>query len=148
MADLSLISRFTVELNGVEFSGKQGSAADAAADAFVIDVDRGELKTGSLETATARTLWDEDADNPTGFGFLFLWASADCYVQLIGQATNYVQKVEAKVPFVLGSDQMLAAANTTALSGTEPSVEAVDSVVIQNNSGSPLDYLFFVGEAA
>lgn len=148
MADLSIIARFTVELQGVEYSGKQGSATGAPSDPVVIDVDQCDAKTGTLATATARTIWDEDADNPAGFGFLYFWSDTDCYIQLIGQTSNYIQYVEAKVPFILGSDQILCAANTTPISGSAPSTEAIDSVVIQNNSGSPLNYQLFIGEPA
>lgn len=143
MATLSIFNRFTMELLGVEHSGKQGSADSEPEDSFDITVDGSiQEQAGSLATAAVRTLWDEDDDNPAGFDYLYFWSDTDCYLQLIGQTTNFIVKVEAKVPYTLSTNQILAAANTTAMSaGVTPSVEAIDSIVLANVSGSTLNYV-------
>jgi hypothetical protein len=146
VATLSIFNRFTMELLGVEHSGKQGSAESEPEDSYDITVDGTyQGQSGTLATNLVRGLWDEDEDNPTGFDYLFFWADQDCYLQLIGQATNVILKIEANVPFTLSSDQMLAAANTTGMSaGVAPSVEAIDAIYLSNLSGENLDYLCVV----
>ena len=146
MATLSIFNRFVLDALGIEHSGKQGSADSEPEDSFDVTVD-GHVhgQSGALATGSVRTLWDEDDDNPAGFDYLFFWADQDCYLQVIGQTTNFTVKVEAKVPFTLSSDQIVAAANTTAnTAGVTPSVEAVDSVVLSNVSGTELNYLLRV----
>jgi hypothetical protein len=149
MATLNVIHNIeiTTDDNGVTFSAKQGSAADAATEPFEVTVSGYVHQiSGVLATATARTVWDEDEDEPDNIAYVFFWADVDMYIQFIGQTTNVVFPVEAKVPFCLSANTLLAAANTTAISGSAPSVEAIDSIVIQNNSGGNGNYVFAVIE--
>lgn len=142
MATLSIFNRFVMEVLGVEYSGKQGAADDEPEDSFDRTVDGNvQSQSGALATAAVRTIWDEDDDNPTGFDYLFFWADQDCYLQLVGQATNVTLKLVAKVPFCLSTDKILAAGDTTAnTAGLTPSVEAIDSIVLSNVSGTELNY--------
>lgn len=142
-ATLKITSNFLVELNGVQHSGKQGTITDGIDDPFEVTVD-GKIHHigGTLATATVVTLWDEDSASLPDFDYGWFWADQDCYLQLIAQATNVIFKVEAKVPFwVPGFDQILAAANTTAITGgTEPTMSDLDSLVLGNYSGNTLNY--------
>ena len=146
MATLSLWNYFSLQSNGVEKAGKQGSIAEAAQTPFDITV-TGTclLDSGSLATATVRTVFDDDANFPADWDYLWYWADQDSYIQLIGSGSNVILKVEAKVPFVLSFDSLLAAANTTIITGgAEPSLTDIDSVVIGNYSGSTMSYVFAV----
>ena len=72
------------------------------------------------------------------------------FLQVITTATNFIVPVLAGVPFVLApktdavTAKALAAANTTPMSGSAPSVAEIKSVVVQNNSGSTAHGLLFV----
>lgn len=137
MASLLIISNFTVTSDGVVYSGKQGETTDATTDEFTVTVDGlvHQVNT-SIATAAVATVWDEDNDTPADFDYLFVWSSVVMYLQLIGQTSNIITKLLAKVPYMLCNDQMLAAASTTAITGgTEPTLEDIDSVVIGNYSG-------------
>lgn len=149
MATLNVIHNIEIRTdeNGVTFSAKQGAADDAATEPFEMTVSGYvHQHAGVLATATARTVWDEDSYEPNDASYIFFWSDVDMYLQVIGQTTNFVIPVEAKVPFCLSANTMLAAANTTAISGSAPSVEAIDSIVIQNNSGGNGNYVFAVIE--
>lgn len=142
---LSIINNYTLENQGETYTGKQGAAIDGASEALEISVSGHHHGTsGTLASGSARTIWDEDDDFPTDIEYFWIWADQDFYVQVIGQTTNFIVKVEALVPFTLSANTMLAAASTTAISGSEPSVEAIDSIVIQNNSGSVMNYKYGV----
>jgi hypothetical protein len=145
VASLHISNFWSLELQGETYTGKHGASTDSTDDPFEITgIDEIESDVGQLATATARTLWDEDSDNPADVLYFWFWADQDCYLQVIGATTNFVVAVEAKVPFVLSANTMLAAANTTAISGSAPSVEAIDSIVAQNNSGNTMNYKFAV----
>lgn len=146
MATLSIWNYFSLPVQGSENTGKQGSSTDAPQTSFDITVTGTIDKiTGSLATATVRTLFDDDADFPIDWDYLHYWADQDSYIQIIGSATNVILKVEAKVPFVLSFDSMLAAANTTIITGgTEPTLTDIDSIVIGNYSGSTMNFTFAV----
>lgn len=149
MATLNVIHNIeiTTDENGVTFSAKQGSAADASTEPFELTVSGYvHQRSGVLATATARTVWDGSVDEPDDMTYLFFWADVDMYIQIIATATNFVVPVEAKTPFCLSANTALAAANTTAISGSAPSVTAIGKVVIQNNSGGNGNYVFAVVE--
>lgn len=154
---LSVLCNFELsDGQGLTTSGKQGLAADASSEPLEFSLSGSPFTNspaiagtahggpGTLATATARTVYDDDDDFPIDWDFLFFWADQDCYIQLIASATQVSIQVRAGLPFILGYDSILAAANTTALSGTEPVVTDIDSVVIQNNSGSTMNYRFYV----
>ena len=136
---LSIISNFSYVNQGVTHTGKQGLAADDFLEALDITT------TGPcyiipflLPTATVRTFWDEDSNFPVDFDHGYIWADGKIYVQLIGSATNFTMPVAATVPFwIPGFDELLAAANTTPITGgTEPTMETIDSIAIGNYTGS------------
>lgn len=142
--DLNITSYFEISIRGRTISMFQ-NAVDATSEAsnpFVLSVD-GVVHSGdwSLDTATARTIWDDDDDSPTDFDFFFFVATQNMFVQVIMSATHFIVPVLAKVPFILApktdalTAKALGAASTTAISGSAPSVTEIDSIVIQNNSG-------------
>lgn len=136
-----------MEAQGLTHSGKQGAAADAATEAFEVTVG-GQIHkvVGSLATASVVTVYDDDNDTPADFDYLFFWADQDCYIQIIGSGSNVIFKIEAKVPYwISGFDTILAAADTTAITGgTEPTLTDIDSVVIGNYSGNTMNYVLAV----
>lgn len=147
MATLNIINNFEAALlGGAEVFGKQGSADDGLLDAFSITITGpSHLVPGQLSTATVVTVYDDDNDVPTDWDYLFFWSDQDCYLQAVASATNVVHKIKAKVPFTLGYDSLLAAADTTIITGgSEPSVTDIDSIVIGNYSGNTMNYLFAV----
>lgn len=140
MATLYITDSFETKLLGVTYTGRQGDADNTAGDPVAVTTaGTKQGNVGTLAVDTARTIWDEDADNPVDFIFLWFKADQDCYVQLIGATVNMIVPVKADVPVRLPGT-FLAAASTTPMSGTEPVVENVDSVVIQNNSDSIMNY--------
>lgn len=142
MAEIRIISNIEIDgQGGGVLSGKQGDAEDADTDPVILDGDGdGFVVAGTLATATAVKIYDDDTHTPTSFLAMHLWTSVDMYVQVIGATSNVIFPVEAEVPFMLSSSLMLAAANTTPLSGSAPSTEDIDSIVIQNNSGGSGKY--------
>lgn len=145
-AVLKVINNFVMELNGITYTGKQGDAADDATDTMDSTVN-GQIHAVATQLATgaAVTVWDEDDDVPVNFQYLFIWSDKAIYVQLIGQTSYAIVHVAAGQPFVLpGYDELKVAVSTTPLSGTEPVMEDIDSIVIQNNSGDSCNYLVAV----
>lgn len=144
-ATLNIRCSFEAEINGRTITGNHGLTTDGPTDDFAITVDgQSCYKPDQLATASVRTLWDEDSERPADFDYMFFWADQDIYLQIIGSSTNVTLKVKAKVPIILGHDEILAAANTTALSaGVTPTMENIDSILISNVSGSTANYLFF-----
>lgn len=147
MPTLYLTNNFLIEVQGCTFSGKQGQAADEFAEQLAVTVN-GQVHqvVGSLATANVATVYDDDDDVPADWVYLFLWADQDLYIQLIGSGSNVKFKVEATQPFVLpGFDSLLAAADTTAITGgSEPSLTDIDSIILGNYSGNTANYLFAV----
>lgn len=139
-ADLDIINNFSIEAQGRTITGKQGASADTAVKPETVSVG-GQVHNvvGSLATATGQTVWDEDDDVPADWDYLYFWSDQDCYIQLIGQSTQVSLPVKAEVPFTLYGDQILAAANTTALAAA-PTLEDIDSVRIWNQSGTTMNY--------
>lgn len=146
-ATLSIISNFSLPLQGITVTGKQGNTTDAATVAWTETV-TGAIKDmiGTLATATVATVYNSSNDLPATFGYLFYWADQDSYIQIIGSGTNAIFKVAAKTPFWLpGNGTILAAANTTPIAGnSQPVLTNVASVVIGNYSGQTLNYRFAV----
>ena len=148
-ATLSILNSYSMSSQGHTHTGKQGAASDAATTSFDLTASTtpaitgtAHEVTGSLATATVVTIWDEDDDKPSDFDYMHLWADQDCYLQFIGTTTNFIVKVAAKVPFTIsGYDNLLAAADTTAITGgTEPTLTDIDSIILGNYSGSTLNY--------
>jgi hypothetical protein len=143
-ADLEIINTVSMETQGRTHTGKQGDYDDTAATPKTISLG-GQIHSmiGSLATATGVTVWDDDDDAPTDWDYLYFWADQDCYIQLIGASTNVSLPIKAGVPFTLYGDDVLAAANTTPLAAA-PSLEAIDSVRIWNQSGNTMNFDFKV----
>lgn len=148
MATMTVKNTFELTtVGGTTLSGKHGAAADDADTALSVTVSgTAHYVPGTLATATVVTVYDDDNDVPADWDYLYFWADQDCYIQIIGSGTNIIFKVEATQPFVLpGFDTMLAAADTTAITGgTEPTLTDIDSVVIGNYSGTTMNYVFCV----
>jgi hypothetical protein len=143
-ATLEILNSFSMETQGRTLTGKQGTSTDLVTDAKEITVDgTAHDVIGSLATATGKTVWDEDDDVPADWDYLYFWADQDCYLQLIGQTTQVSLPIKAGVPHTQYGDQILAAANTTALVAA-PSLEDIDSVRIWNESGNTMNYHFAV----
>ena len=150
MSTLNLWNYLSLVSAGSEKSAKQGDAADAPQTPLSITVDGACLDdTGVLATATVRTVYDDSAQFPAAFKYLFYVSDQDSYVQLIFAGTNVILPVLASVPFVLGplGDNLdgLAAANTSLISGgSEPTLTDLDKVVVGNYSGSDMNYRFLL----
>jgi hypothetical protein len=145
---LSILSNFEVDdVSGNTVTGKQGPATASFSTPFDVTVNGAiHYVPGILATATVQTVYDNDDDVPITFQFGFFWASVVMYLQVIAAGSNYIHKVLANVPFwIPGYDTMLAAANTTPITGgTEPTLTAIDSIVIGNYSGGSGNFLFAV----
>jgi hypothetical protein len=147
MATLKILNNFELERETGNLSAKQGAEADGFADPLEVTVTgTAHYVAGQLATASVATVYDDDDDVPADWDYLYFWADQDCYIQIIGSGSNFTIKVEAYHAFVLpGFDTMLAAANTTAITGgTEPTLTDIDQIVIGNYSGSTMDYVFCV----
>lgn len=150
MATLNLTNFFSLVAQGTERTGKQGTSTDAFQTPFPVTVTgTGEFLTGSLATATVRTIHDDTTDFPASIDYLYYWADQNSYIQLVFATTNVILPVLAKVPFVLGPLAAnlvgLAAANTTIITGgTQPTLTDLDKVVIGNYSGSTMNFSFAV----
>ena len=149
--DLNVLCNFSVTIRGVTFTGKQGAGTDNILSPFVVSVDGdGHVVPFTMLNGATLTIWDDDDDKPADFDFLFVVADQNFFIQVIASATNFIVPQLAKVPFILApktdaaTAKCLAAANTTIMSGTAPSVTEIDSVVIQNNSGSTMYGTFAV----
>ena len=145
MATLNILNSFSLVTQGRTVTGKQGDADDGVDDPMALTVTGTVHEViGSLATAAVATVFDDDDDVPADWDYLYFWADADCYIQIIGPAMNVVFKVEATVPFVLpGFDSIRAAADATAITGAaEPTMSDIDSVLIGNYSGGAMNYHF------
>ncbi len=133
---LNIINSFSVEIDGISYTGKQGASSDSITDEYGITITGDAyILPFTLLPSIAKLAWDEDTDFPVDFAYMFIWADGDIYIQVIGSATNFVVKQLAKVPFTLSYGSILAAANTTPItSGVAPSVTDVDSVYVSNLS--------------
>lgn len=142
MATLNVITNASCIVRGGNTNTiKQGAAEDTASDPLEIEVDGNVFEvSGTLATATAVVLFDDDNDVPIDFTYMEVWTETDMYLQIIGSTGNVVHHILAMAPFVLSYDDFLAAGNTTPLSGSAPATEDIDSVVLQNNSGGAGEY--------
>lgn len=147
MATLNIVNSFSLLSQGLYKYGKQGAPDDTITTAYGITVTgTTHYVVGSLATATAVTVYDDDDDTPADWDYLYYWADQITYIQIIGSGSNVVFKVAAYQPFALpGYDSMLAAANTTPITGgAEPSLTDIDSVVLGNYSGNTANFVFAV----
>lgn len=144
-ATLDILCSFSVTINGVTYTGKQGTSTDGTDDVFSVTVDgKSHGLASQLATATVVTLWDDDTNSPIDFDYLFFWCDQDVTFQVVGSGSQYAIKQLAKVPIIMTYDSMLAAANTTDITTTEPSFTDIDHVNAGNYSGTTANYVFFV----
>lgn len=146
MSTLNVTNFFSVDSQGAEKTGKQGSSTDSPKTPFAITVDGlVHQVTGQIATATVKALWDDDDDLPATIDYFHFWADQDCYLQFVTSATSVVFPVLAKVPFVLSGNTMLGAAtNTDITGGATPSVVEIDHINCGNYSGSTLNFVVSV----
>lgn len=138
---LKIRNNFTLTpLTGSPIQGKQGSIADDIDDFFSIAVTGyAHLFTGLITTGAAMAKLYDAAVNVsvTAPVYIHFWADQDCYLQFIGSASNYIVKVTAKEPYIMSTNNCLAAVSTTAYSSaTAPSVETLAKVYCGNYSGT------------
>lgn len=144
-ATFKVRNQFSVEIDGITYTGKHGESTDDGDDFYEYSITgNAHVVPGTLATAAVATVYDDDDDVPADWDYLFFWAAADMYIQIIGPTMHAIFKVESFLPFVLpGFDSMVAAANSTAITGgTEPTMSDIDSIVIGNYSGASAKYLF------
>lgn len=137
---LTITNNLTFETEGETLTAKAGPATvEDITEPYEITGltmnGTGHKVVASLATATGLTIWDEDDDSPANWQYCHIRTDQNVYVQLIGQTSQVSFLVTAHIPYTLTNDQMLAAANTTALAA-EPTLEDIDSVRIWNQSGS------------
>ncbi len=141
-ATLSIVSNFSLPTQGRTLTGKQGAAANDFDEAFTVSV-AGTVHNIIFSAAdnTVKTLWDDDDDLPATFDYGYFWADQDCFLQLVATATHVIFKILATVPFwIPGFGSLLAAANTTPMvTGADPVVTALDSILCLNRSGTTLN---------
>jgi hypothetical protein len=145
--NLNISNYFSVVAQGRSHMGKQGNATDDPKTEYPISV-TGNVSdvTGQLLTATVQQVLDSlTVTQP--WSYMHYWADQDSDIQLIGSSTNVILKCKALVPFVMSYDGILAAANTTPITGgATPSLQQLASIYIGNYSGSTMNYtISFVG---
>ena len=153
-ANLDLINNLEITVRGKTISVWQGTADDSLpADVMRLSVDGNtNYQPFTIGTGVARELWNSSEDKPADFDFMFFVADQNMFLQVICTATNFIVPVLAGVPFVLApktdalTAKALAAANTTAISGTAPTVTAIAKIVVQNNSGETATGFFFLAD--
>lgn len=142
-----------VSVNGKEYTFHQGDSTDSPDDEYDVAAEDttsttdGEihLVEHALATATVVTVYDDDNDVPTDWDYMFFWADVDMYLQLVGSGTNVILKTRKKIPFVWHYDSLLAAADTTIITGaSEPTLTDIDSIVVGNYTGGSGNYVFAV----
>jgi hypothetical protein len=146
MATLNIWNAFSLDTQGSEKSGKQGSASDDPKSPFAVTVEgSSQAGIGSITTANTRQLWASASDDPSTFAYFHFWADQITYLQFITAATNFTIKVAAKQPFVLpGYGTLLAAATTTVITTTEPTLAVIASIYMGNYSGVTANYAYHV----
>lgn len=143
-ASLKIKNNFYMVAQGVEDLGKQGSSTDDVDDYFTITVTglihkrKVTLVTGS---SGVTKVFDSANDVPANPVYWFWWCDQASYIQFMTASINFTVPVAAKAPFVISSNNMLAAANTTAFT-TEPSVAAIAKVYVGQYSGNTANGLF------
>lgn len=139
-ASIEVIDNFSVTIDGVTYTGKQGNTTDAPTDSYGVTITGdSDVVPFTLATATVRLLYDASVDFPATFSYFFFWGDQDCYIQVIGSATNFSVKWLAKVPFKLTYGSMLGVASTSVITGGgAPSTTTVTKILVGNYSGTSM----------
>lgn len=142
MATLLITNYFSLQNEGVEISGKQGSITDDPKEPFSITITGNSQQIqGTCATATVKKLWDDDESLTATITYFFFWSDQNCYLQFVSGSTNFTIQILAKVPFIMSGNTLLAAANTTDITGgATPSVAEIDHINIGNYSGNTLNF--------
>lgn len=150
MATLDTINSMSLTTNGSPHAVHQGNASNPATTPLQTTVSGAvhSVDINAMANDSEITLWDEDDDTPANWDHL--WIKVDqgagdntVVLQIIGQTTNVTIPLYANKPFTWDGDQLLAAANTTAISA-QPTLEDIDSIVLGNYSGTTLNGVFKV----
>ena len=150
MATVRTIVNLELLSQGVPFRGKQGAAANAAADWLLTANLDGEIhqRIGSVGDAAAETLYDAANDLPATWDILFFWCDkSGPHLQLIDNnstGTHVVFPMLLNFPFILGNGKMLAVADEQKITNDQTAVQDITQVVLGNSSGATVNYVFAV----
>lgn len=144
--NLNVINNLSIVTQGSEVTGKQGAITDDPKTPYSIALNGFvEKNVGQIATATATKIWASANDNPSTIAYFHFWADQDCYLQLIATATNVVIPILANTPFCLSKSSILAAANTTPITGgATPTATAIESIYVGNYSGTTLNFAWVI----
>ncbi len=83
---------------------------------------------------------------PLDWLYFHYWTDQTSYIQFITAATNVIFKIGAYSPFSFGGfNKLLAAANTTPITGgSEPVAADIKKVVLGNYSGTTMNYVLSI----
>ena len=150
MATVRTIVNLELLSQGVPFRGKQGAAANAAADWLLTANLDGEIhqRIGSVGDAAAETLYDAANDLPATWDILFFWCDQNVHLQLLeidsGSGTNVIISVLATFPFIMGDGDLAAVVSESPISNGATTLDPIDQVIVGNSSGSTANYVFAV----
>jgi hypothetical protein len=140
---LTVVNNLTaVGVGGTVLLAKQGGVAAEFDEGYAVTVTGYPLSIeAAIPTATVVKVYDDDTHTPANPLYWHFWATANLYVQFVGATSQFTVPLHAYVPLVLYGNTILAAANTTDLTGgAEPTLEDVDHVNLANYSGGSADY--------
>lgn len=141
MSLVSIVNNLSASLNGSVVTAKQGEAAAEFAEGFDLTLTNGDYLQlgGQFATGGSSKIYDKDTHLPLATpAYWHFWSTKDCYLQFVGATSNVIVPVTALVPFVYAGNTILAAANTTDIASSEPTLEAIDHLMIGNWDGNTL----------
>jgi hypothetical protein len=95
----------------------------------------GLFKSGTLATASVQKVFDSSADIPATWNYFMAWSDQPLYIQFITSATNVILQILPTVPFAMSVDGLLAAAATTAITSSQPTLVAIAKIYLGNYTG-------------
>lgn len=106
-------------------------------------------RKASIGTNSAATLYDATSsgdDLPATFDLLFFWSDQSVHLQLIESTTptHVVLPTLATFPFIMGDGDMLAAANSTAITNASSTLRALDKIVCGNAAAGTAECLLIL----
>lgn len=146
MATLRIIANAEFTAFGATERVKQGSTTDNIETAFEVTVDGDYASKGlsSLADAAGRVLWDSASDAPSTFDVAVFWADQNVDLQIFGASDTHVQRIRAKVPFIIGLDDVDIATGNTSNLAADPTTENITKIFLWNSSGTTVNYKFFL----
>ncbi len=144
MSTLSIINNFELDSQGSIETGKQGPAAAGFDEAYDIEVDGYRHSVvGVLADDAVVTVYDDDDDVPADWDYMHVKADGTLTIQMIGPTMNAKFKIIANVPFTMAYNGLNAEANATPITGAaEPTLSDIDSIILGNYSGAPVNFSF------